>query len=162
MRTSGKIGFRRREMVSWVKKAAAALAALTVLSGTAAAQVPDPFARELAQRLSRAESTLSERGYQRAAGPFAGGLADNRARRFPVLLRAGQDYRIVGVCERRCTNFDLRLFDPNGELIAQDVLGDAVPVIHIRPSATGNYDIEAGMAQCNDSPCWFAFNVYSR
>ena len=149
-------------MVSWVKKTAAALAALAFLTGTAAAQVPDPFARELAQRLTAAEVPLAERGYARAAGPFAGGLADNRARRFTVLLRAGQDYRVVGVCDRRCDNLDLRLFSADDQLIAQDVLGDAVPVIHVRPTVTGNYDIEAGMAQCNQAPCWFAFNVYSR
>lgn len=149
-------------MVVWVKKTMAALAALAVLTGTAAAQVPAPFARELDQRLTRAETTLSERGYLRAAGPFAGGLADNRARRFTVMLRAGQDYRIVGVCERRCSNLDLRLFNANNDLVAQDVLGDAVPVIHVRPAATGNHDIEAGMAQCDEAPCWFAFNVYSR
>jgi hypothetical protein len=32
----------------------------------------------------------------------------------------------------------------------------------VRPVATGNYDIEAIMAQCDQAPCWFAFNVYSR
>jgi len=149
-------------MFNWVKKAAAGMAALAVLSGPAAAQVPDPFARELAQRLSRAETLLTENGYARAAGPFAGGLPERRARRFTVMLRAGQDYRIVGVCESRCGNFDLRLFAANNQLIAQDVLRDAVPVIHVRPVATGNYDIEAIMAQCSEAPCWFAFNVYSR
>ncbi len=149
-------------MFSWVKKAAAGLAALAVLTGPAAAQVPDPFARELAQRLARAEIPLTERGYARAAGPFAGGLPDHRARRFTVMLRAGQDYRIVGVCDHRCANLDLRLFAANDQLIAQDVLDDAVPVIHVRPIATGNYDIQAVMAHCNEAPCWFAFNVYSR
>jgi hypothetical protein len=149
-------------MFSWVKKAAAGLAALVVLSGTAAAQVPDPFARELAQRLARSETLLTENGYARAAGPFPGGLAEGRARRFTVMLRAGQDYRIVGVCDHRCHDLDLRLFTAGGQLVAQDVLNDAVPVIHVRPTATGNYDIEAIMAQCGDTPCWFAFNVYSR
>jgi hypothetical protein len=145
-----------------VKRAAAGLAALAFLTGTAAAQVPDPFARELAQRLARAESLLTENGYARAAGPFAGGLPEQRARRFTVMLRAGQDYRIVGVCDHRCGDLDLRLFAANNQLIAQDVLNDAVPVLHVRPVATGNYDIEAVMAHCNDAPCWFAFNVYSR
>jgi hypothetical protein len=78
-------------MLSWVKKAAAGLAALALLTGPAAAQVPDPFARELAQRLTRAEMVLTENGYARAAGPFAGGLPERRARRFTVMLRAGQD-----------------------------------------------------------------------
>jgi hypothetical protein len=149
-------------MFSWVKKAAAGMAALAILAGSAEAQVPDPYARELAQRLTRAEALLTENGYARAAGPFAGGMPERRARRYTVMLRAGQDYRIVGVCESRCGNLDLRLFAANNQLIAQDVLRDAVPVIHVRPVATGNYDIEAIMAQCNEAPCWFAFNVYSR
>ena len=149
-------------MLSWVKKAAAGLAALAVLAGSAEAQVPDPFARELAQGLAREEAPLTENGYARAAGPFAGGLPEQRARRFTVMLRAGQDYRILGVCDRRCGDLDLRLFAPNNQLVAQNVQDDAAPVIHVRPVATGNYDIEAIMAQCNEAPCWFAFNVYSR
>ncbi len=149
-------------MASWVKRAAAGLTALAVLGGTAAAQVPDLYARELAQRLARAEVPLTERGYARAAGPFAGGLQQQRARRFTVMLRAGQDYRIVGVCDRRCIDLDLRLYAADDLLIAQDVLNDAVPVIHVRPLATGNYDIEAVMVRCAEAPCWFAFNVYSR
>lgn len=149
-------------MLSWVKKAAAGLAAPALLAGSAQAQVPDPYARELAQRLTRAEALLTENGYARAAGPFAGGMPERRARRYTVMLRAGQDYRIVGVCDSRCGNLDLRLFAANNQLVAQDVLRDAVPVIHVRPVATGNYDIEAIMAQCNEAPCWFAFNVYSR
>lgn len=149
-------------MASWVKNAAAGLAALAVMAGTAAAQVPDPFARELAQRLARAEVVLTESAYARAAGPFAGGLREGQVQRFAVTLRAGQDYRIVGVCEQRCGDFDLRLFAPNGQLIAQDVLADAVPVIHVRPPMTGRYEIEAVMAQCRAQPCWFAFNVYAR
>lgn len=149
-------------MVGWVKKAAAGLAALAFLTGTAAAQVPDPFARELAQRLARAETVLTDSGYARAAGPFSGGLTEHRTRRFTVMLRAGQDYRIVGVCDHRCGNLDLRLFAANNQLVAQDVMSDAVPVIHVRPLTTGNYAIEAVMTHCNQSPCWFAFNVYSR
>jgi hypothetical protein len=149
-------------MVCWVKKAAAGLVALAFLTGTAAAQVPDPFARELAQRLARAETLLTENGYARAAGPFAGGMPEQRTRRFTVMLRAGQDYRIIGVCDHRCGDLDLRLFTANNQLIAQDVLDDAVPIIHVRPLATGNYDIEAVMARCTSEPCWFAFNVYSR
>jgi hypothetical protein len=149
-------------MGSWVKKAAAVLAALTLLTAPAAAQVPDPYARELAQRLARAESLLTENGYARAAGPFAGGVAEGQGRRFTVMLRAGQDYRIVGVCESRCRDFDLRLVGPNGRLVAQDVLDDAVPIIHVQPQVTGDYAIEAVMARCNGPQCWFAFNVYSR
>lgn len=149
-------------MASWAKMAAAALAALALLAGPAAAQVPDPFARELAQKLARAETILADQGYARAAGPFAGGLREAEGRRFIVTLRAGQDYRIVGVCDERCRDLDLRLYDADQRMIAEDVLQDAVPVIHVRPYATGQYAIEAIMHGCSAAPCWYAFNVYSR
>jgi hypothetical protein len=142
--------------------ALAAFAALTLAATPAAAQVPDPYARELAQRLSRAETLLVENGYARAAGPFAGGLNAGQGRRFSVMLRAGQDYRIVGVCETRCRDFDMRLYDPDNRVIGQDVLEDSVPVIHIRPRTTGRHTIETAMIRCASAPCWFAFNVYSR
>jgi hypothetical protein len=147
---------------SWAKKLAGALAALALTALPAAAQVPDPFARELAQKLSRGEQLITENGYSRAAGPFAGGLNASRARRNTVMLRAGQDYRILGVCDERCRDFDLRLFGPSGALVAQDILDDAVPIVHIVPTVTGQYDIEAVMVRCNGAPCWYAFNVYSR
>ena len=149
-------------MASWAKKTAAALAAFALLAAPAAAQVPDPFARELAQKLARAELILSDDGYARAAGPFAGGLREGEGRRFTVTLRAGQDYRIVGVCDNRCRDLDLRLHDPNARMVAEDVLEDAAPIIHVRPYATGQYAIEAIMHGCSAAPCWFAFNVYSR
>ncbi len=149
-------------MGSWAKKLLAAMAVLALLAAPAAAQVPDPFARELAQRLARAESLLSERGYARAAGPFAGGLNAGEVRRVSITLRAGQDYRIVGVCESRCSDMDLRLFGPNGGPVAQDILTDAVPIIHVRPQATGAFEVETAMVRCNATPCWYAFNVYSR
>lgn len=149
-------------MTSWVKMALAALAALALAAGPAAAQAPDPYARELAQRLSQAETVLAESGYARAAGPFAGGAGNREGRRFSVMLRAGQDYRIVGVCESRCRDFDLRVFDPDGQLVGQDVLEDDVPVVYVRPRATGRHTIDVEMVRCMSAPCWFAFNVYSR
>jgi hypothetical protein len=142
--------------------ALAALAAMTLAASPAAAQVPDPYARELAQRLSRAETVLVENGYARAAGPFAADLRGGDQRQFSLMMRAGQDYRVVGVCESRCRDLDLRVFDANGRLIGQDVLEDNVPVVHVRPRTTGRHTVEVTMVRCAQAPCWFAFNVYSR
>lgn len=149
-------------MTSWVKIAAAVLAGLVLLAGPSAAQVPDPFARELAQKLAHAEFLLADSGYARAAGPFSGGLREREGGRFMVMLRAGQDYRIVGVCDNRCRDLDLRVRDPNDREIAHDRLDDSVPVVHIRPAVTGRHAIEVEMHRCGGAQCWFAFNVYSR
>ncbi len=149
-------------MISGLRQAFAAIAALALLAGPAAAQVPDPFARDLAQKLSQGENLLRQNGYQRAAGPFAGGLNAGEVRRHTIMLRAGQDYRILGVCDERCDNIDLRLWADGGQLVAQDRLGDAVPILHVRPTVTGNYEVEVMMAHCGGAPCWYAFNVYTR
>ena len=150
-------------MVSWVRKALTAAAALALVAGgSASAQVPDPFARELAQKLAHAEGVLNETGYARAAGPFSGSLMQQDARRFSVMLRAGMDYRIVGVCDDRCRDLDLRLYDANAQLIGQDTLADAVPVIHVAPRSTGQYTVEVTLQRCGGAPCWYAVNVYSR
>ncbi len=143
---------------AFIVAAALAMAA----SAPASAQVPDPFARQLAQQLTLVDQFQSQYGYSRAAGPFADGLAPAEARRFPVTLRAGQPYRVVGVCDARCRDIDLRLFDPNGLLVTQDIEPDQTPMVELSPLSTGAYTIELNMAQCAEAPCYFAFNVYSR
>lgn len=140
-----------------------AIASLFLLAAPALAQVPDPFARELAQRLVQAEQAGAEQGYARAAGPFAGGLEQGGARGFPVTLRAGQSYRIVGVCDGRCRDLDLRLIDASGRIVAREEPAGAASVIELRPVVTGVYTIEARMAQCTAAgECFYAFNIYSR
>lgn len=148
-------------MGAWLKRTVMAAILVVALASPASAQVPDPYARALAQRLAAAEHLLNDNGYQRAAGPFAGGLSARQGRRFPVTLRAGQDYRIVGVCDSRCGDLDLRLYDSSNALIGQDVLEDDTPILHVRPTMTGQYWIEAIMYRCSGDPCFFAFNVYS-
>lgn len=150
-------------MTRWFGRSLAAFAAMAVLGhGAAGAQVPDPFARQLAQTLAQADSVQNDYGYSRAAGPFAGGLPQGAIRRFPVMLRSGQPYRAVGVCDTRCGDLDLRLYDANGNLVTEDVLADALPVLQFNPQSTGAHTIEVIMAQCAARPCYFAFNVYSR
>ncbi|HVK81754.1 MAG TPA: hypothetical protein VM915_14195 [Verrucomicrobiae bacterium] len=145
-----------------IKSTLGTLAALLLLASTASAQVPDPHARELAQQLAQAETILADQGYGRAAGPFAGGLNQRDSRRYNVTLRAGQVYQIVGVCDTRCRDIDLRVYDPNNAVIAQDLLDDRVPVVRVRPRATGQYAIELSMFACGAQPCWYAVNVYAR
>lgn len=139
----------------------AAAAAFAALAGAAGAQVPDPFARALAQDLTRADQAVAVEGYARAAGPFSGGLGEGRTQRFTVTLRAGQAYRLVGVCDGRCGQLYLAVFNPEGHRIGADRPGRA-PVLDLRSESTGSYTIEATMVSCTASTCWYAFNVYAR
>ncbi|WP_395645732.1 hypothetical protein [Terricaulis sp.] len=149
------MGVGRKIAVAWLALLAAALAP------AATAQVPDPYARDLAQRLAHVESVMSDEDYMRAAGPFFGPLSTGGGRRFTMNLRAGQEYRIVGVCDGRCSDLDLRAVFA-GQVVAEDLAPDVTPVLHIQPRVTGPYEVQALMVRCRGDPCWFAFNVYSR
>lgn len=141
---------------------AAAAFAAALPAAPATAQTPDPYARELAQKLAQAEADSADRGYARAAGPFAGAVGAGAQRRFDITLRAGQDYRFVGVCERRCRGLELRLRDAQGREIANGRQAGAAAAVRVRPAFTGRHAVEVEMARCAAPSCWFAFNVYSR
>lgn len=146
-----------------MRKLAAALAALALLAGAeAAAQVPSPFARELAGSLAHSEPQVRSEGFMFVAGPFAGALAEQRARQININLRAGQEYRFVGSCDSRCGDIDLRLFDPNGQLVAEDTASNTTPQLRVRAAVTGPHRVEVAMYKCGAPECWYAFNVYSR
>ena len=144
------------------KLVAAAAMLLLAVAAPAAAQVPDPFARQLAVALAHVEVDLAAQGYHRAAGPFVGGLAQGDGRRFEITLRALQDYRFLGVCDARCGALDLRLYDMNNDLVGEYALDDSEPTFSVRPRMTGVHTAEVTMSECAAASCFYAVNVYSR
>ncbi len=150
-------------MSSWVKLAFAGLLALVLTAAPpAAAQVPPGLANDLMMGLDDQEDNLFNEGFAHAAGPLYGDLAQSRGSVLTVSLRAGQEYTIAGVCDRRCGDIDLRLIDPRGQMIASDVRGNNEPEMHVRPTVTGQHSIQVGMIRCEAPTCWFAVNVYTR
>lgn len=148
-------------MRAWRTLIAAVATALALgVSATATAQVPDPFAHELAQKLARAEIALGGQGFMRAAGPFPGGAAARETHSFPLSLRAGQDYSIVAVCDDRCV-LDVRLSDPNGVVFARGIPGEGVWEMRVRPRFTGPHTVDVEAVRCAGR-CWYAVNVYAR
>jgi hypothetical protein len=144
------------------KSVAAGLAALALSATGAAAQVPGPRANELMLGLQEQQSGMGQDGFARAAGPLYGELAAGGNRPFPVMLRAGRQYSIAGVCDGRCTDLNLRVADQRGALVAADTAPDATPQMRVRPEMTGQHVIVVEMASCNAPSCWFAVNIYQR
>lgn len=144
-----------------IKGVMAALALLGAMAGAASAQVPSEYARQLAQQLARGEQAFTQAGFARVAGPFAGELSMGAGRRIPITLRAGEDYRVLGVCDADCGDLDLRLYS-GGVLVTQDVADDDTPVLSTVAPRTGAYEIDVVMAECDSAPCYYAVNVYGR
>ena len=144
-----------------LQKAAAALIALAVVASTAASAQPD-LRDYLTRQLDNQEPDNAERGFAHAVGPLSGALASNRAAQLPLTLRAGQEIRIVGVCDQACNDLDLRILNPRGDIIALDTRSNARPVVDVRAEMFGRHTIEVGMLDCDAPRCRFAVNVYTR
>lgn len=147
-------------MGHWVQKAAAALIAMTLVT-TPAASAQD-LRDYLTQQLDNQEPNNAERGFAHAVGPLAGTLASSHAAQLPLTLRAGQEIRIVGVCDQECNDLDIRVLNPRGQIIALDTRGNDHPTVDLRAEMFGQHTIEVGMIDCDAPRCRYAVNVYTR
>lgn len=66
----------------------------------------------------------------------------------------------VAVCDQDCSDVDLRMYE-DGELVAQDVSRDDVPIIRYLAREGGdNYRIDVEMYACSVEPCFYAVAMY--
>jgi hypothetical protein len=120
-----------------------------------------PSAIILAQ-LQQAQQVFSQQGFQQLGEPVTGGMAQGETGSFPITLNAGYDYRVIGVCDRDCSDLDLTLYDQNQTIISQDTSTDDHPVVAVQPSWTGPFTVTALMYNCTVAPCYYALVLYGK
>ena len=125
------------------------------------AQGPD-YAAQIQARLSEAELAFTAQGFVRIGEATVGQLRQGQSFNVPATLEAGAEYRIVGVCDNDCGDLDLVLYDEASNLISQDNLVDAYPVVAVSPQWTGPFTVQAVMHQCTVEPCFYALALYAR
>jgi hypothetical protein len=130
-------------------------------------QQPQPGGDENPQQiivaqLQQAQSALAAQGYQMVGQPFSGGLQPGQTWDIPAQMSVGYEYLIVGVCDRDCSDLDLRLFDGNGGLIVEDTSTTSQPTVGVIPTSTGNFNVQVHMYACTVAPCYYAVALYGR
>lgn len=144
-------------------RAARALGAVAILGALVAAAPPqDRWEQQVRTLLQRAATTTAESGFVSTHEPHVGSLREGETHEWKVTLNAGTEYRIVGVCDTDCSDVDLKLFNPAGTMVSEDVETDDVPVLSIIPPATREYTLRAIMVDCEASPCRFGAGIYGR
>jgi hypothetical protein len=122
---------------------------------------PD-YRAQILSRLYEVEQAFAAQGFQRMGDPTTGQLRQGEHFNMPATLEVGGEYRIIGVCDGDCGDLDLALYDENNNLISQDNLVDATPIVSASPQWTGGFTVQAVMHQCSVEPCYYALVVYSR
>ncbi|MET0183015.1 MAG: toll/interleukin-1 receptor domain-containing protein [Caulobacterales bacterium] len=113
-------------------------------------------------QLQQVNQLAAQEGFQLVGQPYMNGLAQGGEQAVPVELHTGYEYRIVAVCDRDCTDIDLRLFDENNVEVATDVAVDDNPIVQVSPRWTGAFSLKVVMASCSVAPCYFAAQLYGR
>lgn len=138
-----------------------AVAAGLVLPGAAAAQNSfEQFVITLLGLQHRYED------YQSAnlpdwTGPLRRADQDRQVEQF-YELEAGVTYRIVGACDRDCTNMDMEVFDPAGALVGSDVQPNDRPYVDVTPSESGRFRVHPWVVVCRARPCYGGIRVLKR
>lgn len=136
------------------------LAGFCTLAGTTAAHAQDEWTEQVTRLLNAAAQTATSRGLRMTHQPFIGSLDEGANRGQTLQLSAGTTYQIVGVCDNDCSDFDLRLYDPRGRMVDEDVLNDDTPVLSVTPGSGGVYTVRAIMTTCSSEPCRYGIGVY--
>ncbi|MBC7767263.1 MAG: toll/interleukin-1 receptor domain-containing protein [Phycisphaerales bacterium] len=132
-------------------------------AASAPAQTPaGDYQQQILARLAQVEQAFVAQGFQQLSPPASGQLPQGQYANVPATLEVGLEYRVIGVCDNDCANFDLFLYDQNNNVISQDNLQDATPIVSVAPQWTGPFTVQAVMQNCTVAPCYYALVLYGR
>lgn len=77
-------------------------------------------------------------------------------------LKSGREYFIAAVCDQDCSDLDLKLFDENDNVIAEDALVDDAPIVRVTPRWSGKFRLNVTMFDCGNAPCFYGISVMGR
>lgn len=136
------------------------LAALLAL----AARPSDVKAQEHAElvwrQLNTAFTAVNKEGYG-SLNYIIGRMGEGKTDSWSLNFEKGTEYRIVGVCDKDCSDLDIEVLDGT-DVLTKDVLDDDAPIVSFSPKTSGQLRIKVSMAKCSDEPCFFGFGIFQK
>jgi hypothetical protein len=115
--------------------------------------------RQVDARITQAAATLQGRAYRLAGLVGRGTLNTGESATFSIILPAGAESALTGVCDDDCADLELSL-STNGYDIDAARGGGNAPIVRVTPAAPTTYTITVRMASCRVNPCWFAVAAF--
>lgn len=120
------------------------------------------YQQTVRNEIARHQQDIMNNGYRMDRDMMTGSLRDDAQETVMIQLQGGVQYVIQGACDQDCNDFDLRIFDPNGNQLAEDVAEDDWPRLTFTAPSTGQYRLLAMMPGCNTSPCYYGVQIYRK
>lgn len=147
----------------WARDAGANATPSSSPSGSNATPVSDGQDRYLEQvrnQINSVREFVGGEGWRQVGEMRHGALADDASETFTVALQKGSAYVLVGACDNDCTDVDLALIAPSGEVVDVDVETDDVPVVEVTPGRSATYTVRVSMPECSAAPCRWGVGVF--
>jgi hypothetical protein len=129
-----------------------------------AARPSDARAQEHAElvwkQLMTAFTSVNGDGYG-SLNYIIGRMGEGKTDSWTLNFEKGTSYRIVGVCDKDCSDLDIEILD-GSTVIEKDVLDDDAPIVSFSPKASGQLRVKVTMAKCSEAPCFFGFGIFQK
>jgi len=131
---------------------------------TTSSEVPGEtdYEGQVRYQLDSAHRAFERQGYTRTVEAHVARIDANARERFTIDLEAGTEYQLMATCDNDCTDVDLFLYDPSGELLDSDQLADDIPIVSVVPTKSGRYTLEGLMYECETSFCYIGIGAWAR
>jgi hypothetical protein len=113
-------------------------------------------------QLEAIKSVGAGEGYSQAFDDHFDLLGNQASDDYTFELKSGREYFIAAVCDQDCSDLDLKLYDENDNVIAEDALVDDAPIVRVTPRWSGQFRLNVGMYDCGNAPCFYGISVMGR
>lgn len=136
------------------------LAALLALAARPSKAMAQEHAELVWRQLNTAFTAVNKEGYG-SLNYIIGRMGEGKTDSWTLNFEKGTEYRIVGVCDKDCSDLDIEVLDGT-DVLTRDVLDDDAPIVSFSPKTSGQLRIKVSMAKCSDEPCFFGFGIFQK
>lgn len=122
----------------------------------------DRWCDEAKTQLIAGAMVLNEGNYELVEEPVVGKIyRGQKTVTVPAKLIADKSYAIFAVCDSDCADIDLRVYDDNGNLVAEDTEKDDTPIVEIFPKWTAYFEIRVSVPSCSANRCTYGVGIFA-
>lgn len=127
-----------------------------------ASAVANEYEAVVRAQLEAIKGVAKDEGFRRAFDDHYDLLGNQANDEYTFELRSGREYFIASVCDQDCSDIDLKLYDENNNVIAEDASEDDAPIVKVTPRWSGKFRLAVTMYDCTNAPCYYGITVMGR
>ena len=122
----------------------------------------DRYTEQVKDQLALLKLKAINDGWMETHNPSMGTLRHNELINDTLTLKGGINYLLLSVCDNDCKDLDIKLYDEDGALVAEDLSDDSLPIVNYKPQFSAKYRLKVEMVKCDNNPCSYGIEVLGK